>query len=91
MHALKQCHGQEISKGTERELFFIQAGQEAGLELFFSNHGDFRTRKFIFEVGGKNKGRQQLKAAKAPSFVIKDDILTPLQGEIPLFLFGFLY
>ncbi len=91
MHTLKQYHGQDISKGTERELFFVQALQDAGEDIFFTKIGDFRTRNSVFEVGGKNKDKKQLRTVEGASFLVKDDILTPLKGEIPLFYFGFLY
>lgn len=91
MHTLRQYHGHEINKGTERELFFIQAMQNAGQEMYFSNTGDFCTEKEVFEIGGKNKGRKQLRGIKGASYVVKDDILVPFEGEIPLFYFGFLY
>jgi len=91
MHTLKQYHERDINKGTSRELFFLQAMQDSGLNLYFSSDGDFRTENTIFEIGGKNKGRKQLKGMSDPSYVVKDDILTPFQGEIPLFYFGFLY
>ena len=91
MHVLKQYHGNDVQIGAQRELFFLQATQDAGMDLYFSSEGDFRTENTIFEIGGKNKGRKQLKSVSLPSFVVKDNILTPLSGEIPLFYFGFLY
>lgn len=91
MHTLQQYHGEPISKGTERELFFIQSLQDSGIDLFYSNHGDFSTRDATFEVGGKGKNKKQLKAVEGKCFVVKDDILTPMRGEIPLFSLGFLY
>ena len=90
MHTLQQYLEQPISKGMERELFFVQSFQDAGIELFYSNEGDFQTMKVVFEIGGKNKTRRQLKEAKKPSYLVKDDILTPLKGEIPLFMSGFI-
>mgnify|MGYP001583299576 CR=1 FL=1 len=90
MHTLQQYLEEPISKGTERELFFIQSLQDAGIELFYSSDGDFQTRHEVFEVGGKNKTRRQLKDAKKPSYLVKDDILTPLKGELPLFMSGFI-
>ena len=75
----------------ERELFFIQSLQNAGIELFYSKQADYRTREAVFEIGGKNKTRDQLKEFKEPSYLVKDDILHAAKGEIPLFLFGFLY
>lgn len=65
--------------------------QNAGIEIFHSKYGDYRTRDAVFEIGGKNKTREQLREAEEPSYLVKDDILHPLKGEIPLFLFGFLY
>lgn len=91
MHALQQYLGQPPLKGMERELFFIQSLQNADIEIFYSKQADYRTRQAVFEIGGKNKTRSQLKDVKEPSYLVKDDILQPLQGEIPLFLFGFLY
>lgn len=91
IHTLQQYLGQLSSKGMERELFFIQSLQNAGIEIFYSKQADYRTRKVVFEVGGKNKTRGQLKDVKQSSYLVKDDILHPLKGEIPLFLFGFLY
>ncbi len=90
MHTLQQYLEQPISKGMERELFFIQSLQDAGIELFYSSEGDFQTMKVVFEIGGKNKTRRQLKKVKKPSYLVKDDILTPLKGEIPLFMSGFI-
>ncbi len=90
MHTLQQYLEQPISKGMERELFFIQSLQDAGIELFYSDEGDFQTTKAVFEIGGKNKTRRQLKEVKKPSYLVKDDILTPLKGEIPLFMSGFI-
>lgn len=91
MHTFQQYLGQPISKGMERELFFIQSLQNANIDLFYSKQADYRTREAVFEIGGKNKTRQQLREVAEPSYLVKDDILHFLKGEIPLFLFGFLY
>lgn len=91
MHTLQQFIEQPISKGSEKELFFIQSLQDAGIELFYSSEGDFKTKQGIFEIEGKSKTRRQLKQVKEPSYLVKDDILTPLKGEIPLFMTGFCY
>jgi predicted AAA+ superfamily ATPase len=91
IHTMQQYLGKEPSKGMERELFFIQSLQNAEIEIFYSKQADYRTRQAIFEIGGKNKTRSQLKETKEPSYLVKDDILHSLKGEIPLFLFGFLY
>jgi predicted AAA+ superfamily ATPase len=91
MHTLEQYLGQPPSKGTERELFFIQSLQNSGIDIFYSKQGDYRTRNTVFEIGGKNKTKEQLKDVEGPCYLVKDELLHPLKGEIPLFLFGFLY
>ncbi len=91
LHMMGQYLGKGTSKGMERELFFIQSLEDAGQELFYSKEGDYRTRHEIFEIGGKNKTGKQIKEASLPAYLVKDDIVQPLKGEIPLFLFGFLY
>lgn len=91
LHAMQQYLGDPISRGMEREIFFVQSMQEAKIELFYSKVGDYRTEMVIFEVGGKNKTRKQVKDATLPAYLVKDDILYPLKREIPLFLLGFLY
>lgn len=91
IHTLQQYLGQEFSKGMERELFFLQSLQNADIDVYHSKKADYRTRDVIFEIGGKNKTRTQLKGLGEPSYLVKDGILHPLKGEIPLFLFGFLY
>ena len=91
MHTMQQYLGQPISKGTQRELFFIQSLQNTGIDLFHSKQADYRVRQALFEIGGRSKTARQLKGAEIPSYLVKDDILGPLKNEIPLFEFGFLY
>lgn len=91
IHTMQQYLGQQQFKGMERELFFVQALQNADVEIFYSKQADYRTRRAIFEIGGKNKTRDQIKTLKEPCYLVKDDILHSIKQEIPLFLFGFLY
>lgn len=91
MHTLQQYVGQPLSKGTERELFFIQSLQNANIPLFCAEPADYRTHEDIFEIGGKSKTKRQIKGAHQPAYLVKDDILHPLKNEIPLFQCGFLY
>ena len=76
--------------GTVREVFF------ASMLKFFHNiqvskKGDFLVdEKYIFEVGGKSKGFDQIKDLPN-SFVVADDIEIGFGNKIPLWLFGFLY
>lgn len=91
LYALNNYLGQDISKGTARELFFIQAVTNARIDVFYNKQGDFQAQNTIFEIGGKNKTGRQLKDVKLPAIVVKDDIMVSSKDVIPLFYFGFLY
>ncbi|MEI7900900.1 MAG: ATP-binding protein [bacterium] len=91
-HALCQGLGQPVDKGMTRELFFLQATQNAGLPVSYSiRGGDFRIQNRVFEVGGKGKGRAQLPHVSREEYVVKEDILIGSKAAIPLYLLGFLY
>ncbi len=91
-HALSQGLDQPVDKGMTRELFFLQATQNAGLPVSYSMQGsDFRIRNRVFEVGGKGNGRSQLPHVSHEEYVVKDDMLIGSKGTIPLYLLGFLY
>jgi uncharacterized protein len=91
LKALAGATGGEAIQGTIRETFFAQQLSAAGLNLLAPPTGDFLVdKKFLFEVGEKNKGKSQLKGEKN-SFLVKDDIETGHLNSIPLWLFGFLY
>jgi hypothetical protein len=62
-----------------------------GNTFYFSREGDFQTKHQIFEIGGKSKTFEQIKDAKKPAFLVKDDILTSSKNVIPLYYFGFIY
>jgi uncharacterized protein len=83
--------GREPNIGTLRELFFTAMFGNAGLELEYSQTGDFASGDVIFEIGGKNKTAEQLKGMKNNAWLVKDDILYPVGREIPLWIFGFMY
>ena len=82
------CNKSEI--GTLREVFVSS--------MLIQNHtvqtakkGDFLIDdKYLFEVGGKNKGFKQIKDMPN-SYVVADDIEIGSGNKIPLWLFGFLY
>jgi hypothetical protein len=80
-----------MDQGTLREMFFIQSIENAGIPVFYSKEGDYRTSKSIFEVGGKNKTRKQISSFGDNAFLVKDDIALSAKNEIPLYYFGFLY
>ncbi|MCB1119823.1 MAG: ATP-binding protein [Chlamydiia bacterium] len=91
LYALQHYLGQNPSQGTVRELFFLQALNDANHQTFYLKIGDYRTTNTLFEIGGKNKTDKQLKGSDLPAYLVKDDILMPTVGTLPLLYFGFLY
>jgi predicted AAA+ superfamily ATPase len=87
-HAINSQVAGSIEKGTIRELFFIQSLQDAGVDVFYNKRGDFLALDIVFEIGGKNKNKQQI---KENGLLVKDDILMSAQGVIPLYYWGFCY
>ncbi len=60
-------------------------------EISLPKQGDFFVdKKYIFEIGGKNKTKKQIKELDN-AFVVKDLIEIGVLNQIPLWLFGFLY
>ena len=51
---------------------------------------DFKVGKYTFEVGGKSKGKKQVKEV-SDAYVVKDDIEYGSQNIVPLWAFGLLY
>ena len=82
------CSNKEI--GTIRETFFAsQTGYNH--KLHYPKSGDFCIdENYFVEIGGKNKGFEQIKDIKN-SFVVKDDVEVGFRNSVPLWLFGFLY
>jgi hypothetical protein len=82
------CQNQDI--GTIRETFFANQ-LYTNHTLFVPKKGDFEIdEKYTIEVGGKNKGFEQIKDIPN-SYVVADDIEVGFGNKIPLWLFGFLY
>jgi len=82
------CNDSNI--GNLRESFFVSQ-VKIFHDIKYSNIGDFEIdQKYIFEVGGKNKGFKQIKDIPN-SYVVADDIEIGFGNKIPLWLFGFLY
>lgn len=46
--------------------------------------------RYTFEVGGRNKGKQQINGL-SDAYIVADDIEYGINNKIPLWLFGFLY
>ena len=76
--------------GTARECFFAnQVGERHSLA--YPKRGDFLVdNAYLFEVGGKGKGFEQIKDLP-DSFVVNDGVEFTRGNKIPLWLFGFLY
>jgi len=98
---LNFAYCKNIEIGTLREVFFANQLKNyfslyrnssfLGNEILASKKGDFLIEeKYLFEIGGKNKGFKQIKDMPN-SFVVADDIEVGFGNKIPLWLFGFLY
>lgn len=88
--SVMQALGVYNQKGTVRESFIASMLSNVG-NVFSAKEGDFLLdRKYLFEVGGKNKGFAQI-ANQPNSFVIADNLEIGIGNKIPLWLFGFLY
>ena len=86
MHAL--CSTVDV--GTQRETFLSMAMEQAH-HLLLPSQGDLLVDdKYLFEIGGKNKGFGQIRNLD-DSFVVSDDIEVGFGNKIPLWMFGFLY
>ncbi len=89
-HAIAVESGFDANPGSLRETFFVNALRGAGIPVQYSKEGDYRAAGKVFEIGGRNKTRKQLKGLRN-GFLVKDGPLTGAPGEIPLYLFGFLW
>ncbi len=81
--------GIEVDKGTQRESFFVSCfdTHKEQNKLYYSDIGDFKVGKYIFEIGGKNKSFKQIKDIE-DSFVVVDTDFSTEKNKIPLWLFG---
>lgn len=75
--------------GKARETFALNQLQNAGLSVYYTDHGNFEVDGNTLEIGGKNKSRKQIKA-QARAYILADGILAASPGKIPLYLLGFL-
>ena len=89
----------EPNIGNLRETFFVNQldnyyknKQSLNDEsIFTSKQGDFYCEeKYTFEVGGKNRGFNQIKDIPN-SYVASDDLEVGMGNKVALWLFGFLY
>ena len=88
IHAISAKGRENI--GNIRETFF--AGMLTGMhKISVPKCGDFFVDdRYTFEIGGRNKGFEQIKGIP-DSYLAIDDIETGIAKKIPLWLFGFLY
>lgn len=75
--------------GTVRETFFYNQMRVNHL-VTASRTSDFEIEGRTFEIGGRTKGRDQLKGS-AEGYVVKDDIEFGAQNVVPLWAFGLNY
>ena len=76
--------------GNVRETFAFNQLSHSH-EVLFSEQSDFLVdQKYIFEVGGKNKKRRQIKDI-SDSYILADNIEYRTERRIPIWLLGFLY
>jgi predicted AAA+ superfamily ATPase len=87
MHAL--C-GDNCEIGNIRETFFFNQ-MKVRNTVTYSPASDFYVNdKYTFEVGGRKKGKKQIKDVEN-SYVVKDDIAYAYSNVIPLWAFGLNY
>ena len=83
--------GGKDQTGTVRETFFAHQLKNAGMNVRIPSRGDFMVEgKYLFEIGGRTKGKSQVKDTDN-AFVVRDDIEVGFGNVIPLWLLGFLY
>lgn len=84
------AYGDDCKACTIRETFFANQ-LKVKHRLNIPKKGDFIVDdKFIFEVGGKNKGFEQIKDI-SNSYIAADEIEVGSGNKVPLWLFGLLY
>jgi len=81
--------GEKSNVGNIRETFFFNQ-MRVNNEVISSKKADFVIENYTFEVGGKNKQKNQINN-DGHSFVVQDDIEYGYQNTIPLWAFGFNY
>lgn len=79
----------ETNTGAARETFFLNQVR-VGREVSSSKVADFQVGDCTFELGGKNKGADQLKGVDA-GYVVADNTEHGYGTTLPLWAFGLMY
>ena len=79
----------EPDVGNLRETAFF-SGIRVKHTVKASPVSDFKVGKYTFEVGGKSKGKKQVKEV-SDAYLVKDDIEYGSRNIVPLWAFGLLY
>lgn len=77
------------NKGNLKETFFLNQ-LRVNHQLLSSSVADFKIDNMDFEIGGKSKGRKQIKDSQN-GFIVKDDIEIGFLNTLPLWHFGMMY
>lgn len=86
MYALKD---KNVNIGTIRETFFMNQILHNN-NVFSVDMGDFKVNDIVFEVGGINKAKNQVKGVEK-AFIVKDDLKYGFGNVVPLWGFGMMY
>ena len=77
------------NKGNIRETFFLNQ-MRVKYDIYASSIADFRIDDRTFEVGGKSKGKKQIKEVEN-GYIVKDNIENGSLNVIPLWQLGLMY
>lgn len=81
--------GEKPNDGNSRETIFLCWTKHL-YDTLESPISNFEIAGKTFEVGGKKKGKKQIKDA-TEGYVVKDNIEYVFDNQVPLWMFGFLY
>ena len=82
--------GNQVDIGDIRETFFLNQIL-IGHKVTYPKKADFLLeKKYLFEIGGKDKTNKQIVGTKN-AYIVADDIEYGFGNKIPLWLFGFMY
>lgn len=89
-HAIVRQKSTPANNGSMHEAFVLNQ-MKIRHKVTDDHEADFYVdNKYRLEIGGKNKGKEQIKESKN-AFVFKDDIEIGHKNVLPLYLLGFLY